>query len=108
MADVVVIRTTLDSAELAEQLARQAVEQRLAACVQITPAIRSTYRWQGEIETATEWLLEIKTTPAMRQKTIDWLSSAHPYELPEIIWRCDHATRAYSDWVQRETGVIDD
>ena len=56
--------TTTDSRPDAERLARDLVERRLAACVQVLGPISSTYRWQGAVETAEEWLCLIKTTGA--------------------------------------------
>jgi periplasmic divalent cation tolerance protein len=61
------------------------VEERLAACAQVSGPIESTYRWDGRIETATEWYGHFKTTlaraPALRAR----LSELHPYDTPEII-----------------------
>ena len=56
--------TTTDVRSDAERLARDLVERRLAACVQVLGPISSTYRWRGSIETADEWLCLIKTTAA--------------------------------------------
>ena len=56
--------TTRSAREDAERLARDLVERRLAACVQVLGPISSTYRWQGAVESAEEWLCLIKTTAA--------------------------------------------
>jgi len=61
MSDVRVVLTTAGSQEEAQKIAHALVERRLAACVNIVPEIESVYRWQGKVETATEWLLVIKT-----------------------------------------------
>jgi periplasmic divalent cation tolerance protein len=79
-----IVLTTCPDAETAGRIARILVEERLAACVNILPPMRSIYRWKGRIEDATEQLLVIKSAagfPAIR----DRLRALHPYELPEII-----------------------
>jgi len=79
-----VITTTETKAD-AQAIADALVERRLAACVQVIGPITSTYRWQGEIETAEEWLCVIKS----RQDLYDVLEAAirevHPYDVPEIL-----------------------
>ena len=60
MTDKIVVLTTCDSAERAEQLARHLVERRVAACVNILPQVHSIYRWNDKVEKAAEWLLVIK------------------------------------------------
>lgn len=77
--------TTLPDADTAGKLARQLVEQRLAACVNVLAGCLSVYRWQGDVQEDGEVPLIIKTTvdrlPALR----DWLKLNHPYELPELV-----------------------
>jgi len=57
-----IVVTTCGSVEEAQKIARELVERRVAACVNIVSPIQSVYRWQGKVESATEWLLLIKTT----------------------------------------------
>lgn len=68
-----------------EKIAKQLVEGRLAACVNILPRLTSVYTWQDRLETAEEHLLLIKSTkeryPAIEQA----INNLHPYDLPEII-----------------------
>ena len=69
----------------AEKIARTLVSERLAACVNILPMMRSSYIWKGKIATTDEHLLLIKA-PAGRYKAIEErVQMLHPYELPEII-----------------------
>ena len=65
--------------------ARQLVEQRLAACVNLVPGLTSVYHWQGKLEQGTEVLLLIKTTAARYAALEKAIQARHPYELPEII-----------------------
>ncbi len=64
MTDKRLVLTTCGSLEEARSIAQALVERQLAACIDIVPQIESVYRWQGEVETATEFLLIIKTTAA--------------------------------------------
>ena len=81
----VVAETTTDSREVAEHLASSAVDQGLAACVQIS-AIRSYYRWEGEVQNDPEFLLTFKTTAAAADGPLkEFLDREHPYDEPELI-----------------------
>jgi periplasmic divalent cation tolerance protein len=71
--------------ETAERLARTLVGERLAACVNVMPAMQSIFRWKGQIETATEQMLVIKTRTADYAVIERRIRSLHPYELPEVI-----------------------
>jgi len=61
------------------------VEEKLAACVQITGPIESTYRWKGNVENASEFLCLIKTREDFFLKVESAIKNMHPYEVPEII-----------------------
>lgn len=69
----------------ASSIAENIVAQRLVACVNILPGIESIYQWQGNVESAQEHLMLIKTHadkfPALKRS----IASMHPYEVPEII-----------------------
>ena len=95
-------------ATTAERIATALVEERLAACVNILPGLRSVYRWQDQIEAADEVLLLIKTSaetyPALQAR----LAALHPYELPELL-AVEAATGlpAYLEWVAEQTRPLD-
>jgi periplasmic divalent cation tolerance protein len=72
-------------AAVAARIARALVEERLSACVNVLPGIRSFYRWQGAMEEAGEALLLIKTTRAALPALQARLVALHPYELPELL-----------------------
>jgi periplasmic divalent cation tolerance protein len=69
----------------AEEIADRLVSNRLAACVNISAPVRSVYRWQGQVESAPEWLLTIKTARSRFDELSAAIQSLHSYELPEII-----------------------
>jgi uncharacterized protein involved in tolerance to divalent cations len=67
MTDKRIVLSTAGSVEEARKIARHLVENQLAACVNIVPEIESIYRWQGKVESSSEWLLLIKTTSGMHR-----------------------------------------
>jgi periplasmic divalent cation tolerance protein len=71
--------------DAADALSRGVVEQRLAACVNVLPKIRSVYRWNGAVTADDESLLVIKTTAEAFAALRNWLCEQHPYDVPEII-----------------------
>ena len=96
--------TTTDARSDAERLARDLVERRLAACVQVLGPISSTYRWQGTIETAQEWLCLIKTTGARFDALAAHIETNHGYETPELTAvPIDHGSTSYLSWVSSAT-----
>ena len=76
--------TAVPTEAVAERLADGALAERLAACVQLVP-VRSRYWWEGRIERAEETLLVFKTVPKRVGGLFRWLTSHHPYQVPEII-----------------------
>jgi len=85
MPDYIQVVTTTASREDAERIAQALVAERLAACVQVLGPIASTYRWQGTIETAQEWLCLVKSRGELYGKIEDAIRRLHPYEVPEIL-----------------------
>ncbi|TFG48728.1 MAG: divalent-cation tolerance protein CutA [Gemmatimonadales bacterium] len=85
MTDAIVIICTFPEENGAACCADALVAERLAACVQVQGPIRSTFRWQGAVDHATEWYCQVKTSreryPAVEQR----IRALHPYETPEII-----------------------
>lgn len=103
MNEILLVITNLPDAPSAEKLARQLVETHAAACVNQLAPCTSTYRWQGNIETATEIPLLIKTTVDAYPRLEKLIRAMHPYELPEIIAVPVAAgLPAYLDWVNEQ------
>ena len=104
MIECIQVQTTFERQVDAERLAAALVERRLAACVQIVGPIQSTYRWQGQIETAEEWLCLIKTRRELYDEVQRAIVELHPYETPEIIATpISEVSKAYLGWVAEET-----
>lgn len=98
------VLTNLPDVASAEKLARALIESRAAACVNVLPAARSIYRWQGAVETADEIPLMIKTTTVNYPRVEDLVRALHPYELPELIAiPITQGLPAYLDWLATET-----
>ena len=92
----------------AERLAEALVGERLAACVNVLPGVRSVYRWQGTVERADEVLLLIKTTRERLDALAARVRALHPYELPELLAvEAAGGLPDYLDWVAAETRVAD-
>ena len=100
-----VLTTTVASAADAQKMAQAAVEQRLAACVQ-AEAIQSHYVWQEQLECSAEWRLVFKTTPDAQERLHAWVQSAHPYDVPQLLWRTEQANAAYAEWVAGQVQVF--
>lgn len=101
---VLTVSTTTDNADTAQQLARGAVEARLAACAQISAPVTSVYRWKNAIEAAEEWQVLFKTTEACYPALEAQLIAGHNYETPEIIATpVVGGSAAYLAWIGAET-----
>jgi periplasmic divalent cation tolerance protein len=104
MEQILIVMTNLPNAQAAEAIASTLVEARLAACVNLLPAVQSVYRWQGKVERATEVTLLIKTTQRHYAALEAAIRAAHPYELPEVIaLPVTTGLPSYLQWVITET-----
>ena len=104
MDQALLVLTNVPDLECAQLVARTLVEARLAACVNLLPAVHSIYRWQGQIEEATEITLLIKTTSQQIDSLQKAIEKLHPYDVPEIIATPIVAGYApYLQWIATET-----
>lgn len=103
MAEARIVLTTLSDEQQAEKFAAALVERRLAACVNIVGPIRSVYRWKGNIERESEFLLIIKTTSEQAARLEAAFKELHPYELPERVeLSVEGGSEAYLSWIAAE------
>jgi periplasmic divalent cation tolerance protein len=101
---VLLVLCSCPDAASADALAGSLVEQRLAACVNVLPGMRSTYRWEGRVERADEILMLIKTTTERFDALRNHLVGAHPHALPEVLaFEAAGGLDRYLDWVRAET-----
>lgn len=104
MEQALIVWSNVPDAELAKSMAHALVQRRLAACVNIMPAVQSVYQWQGAIEQAAEITLMIKTTQARYAELEAAIVELHPYEVPEIIaLPVVEGLPAYLNWITAET-----
>ena len=100
----ILVLTHLPDRDAALGLARALVTGRLAACVNVGAPVESMYHWRGQIETAQEVPVTIKTRAALYPRVEAAIRASHPYELPEIVAvPFSHGLRPYLDWLAAET-----
>lgn len=92
-----VLTTCADHAS-AEQLARQLLEQRLAACVSLLP-VTSIYHWQGELQQEQEVQMLVKTSPEQLPGLLKEINRCHSYEVPELVVLDASAAGSYGAWL---------
>ena len=106
MDETLLVLTNLPDREAALKLARELVDRRLAACVNVLPECTSIYRWKGAIENATEVPVLIKTRAALYGELEAAIGGLHPYELPEIIaLPVVRGLPEYLQWVSEGTSI---
>jgi len=99
MPNIIMLSTCSDLAE-AKKIAKELIEKRLAACVNIFP-VHSIFRWKGSIEESDEQLLVIKTSSTLFKKAGECIKSLHSYEVPEIIsTEIKQGSRPYLKWLE--------
>lgn len=104
MDTIRVVLVTIPQDE-AETMARALVEERLAACVNVVPKLRSFYWWEGKVQEDDEAMLLIKTTEARFDALMEYVREEHPYELPEALaLAIEDGNPDYIQWVKAETG----
>jgi periplasmic divalent cation tolerance protein len=96
--------TTLGSREGAMDLARQAVGERAAACVQVIGPITSVYRWEGAVREEEEFLCLLKVPSERLERLVQFIKDRHPYETPELTAvESIFADQRYLSWAAAET-----
>lgn len=97
------VLTTCPDADSADALAGVLVEQRLAACVNIIPGLRSIYEWQGKLCKEQEFVLLVKSRGDRLAELEAAILAHHPYELPEVIALPIEAGLAkYLNWIDQQ------
>jgi periplasmic divalent cation tolerance protein len=103
-SDAIVVLVTVPTPDRAAEIARVLVEERLAACGNVVPGLRSIYRWEGKVQEDDEALLLLKTTRARFEALRDRVLALHPYEVPEVIaLSVEAGSAAYLGWIAAET-----
>jgi periplasmic divalent cation tolerance protein len=98
------VQTTTDSRAEAMELARVAVEGRLAACAQVAGPMTTTYWWDEGVERAEEWLIMLKLPADRYDQLATFLTERHSYDEPEIVATpIIEGSQSYLSWIRDET-----
>ncbi len=98
---MLVVLTTTPNLTEAESLAEKIVAEKLAACVQVLPEMRSFYFWEGEIQKEREHLLLIKTLPEKFDELEKFILANHSYDVPEIVaLPGEKVSESYLGWIK--------
>jgi len=104
-AKFILALTTVPNEETGQAIALDLVGKRLAACVNVIPAARSFYWWEGKVTEEHECVLLIKTRAELFEDLEKGLKALHPYSVPELIaLPIEHGTTDYLAWLEKETG----
>jgi len=104
MTGFVLVLTTVPDERTGHELGRALVEERLAACVTVSPAARSFYRWEGKLCDEAEHVLFVKTRASLYDELENRIKALHPYHVPEVIaLAVGKGSRDYLDWMDEET-----
>ena len=105
MTDKVIVFVTCETREQAQQIAEAVVTEKLAACVNILPGVRSCYRWDGKVTFSEEVLCLMKSTRGRFDQLQDRIKALHSYSVPEIAAvTIEDVFREYADWIDESVG----
>lgn len=106
MTEFILVLTTVPEEKTGQEIGRILVEERLAACVTISSAARSVYRWEGKICNEPETVLVIKTRAALFDRLEARIKAIHPYKVPEVIaLAIEKGSADYLGWLDEETAT---
>jgi periplasmic divalent cation tolerance protein len=104
VTEAIVVLVTTPTPDRAAELARALVEERLAACGNVVPGVRSIYRWEGKVQDDAEALLVLKTTRARFEALRERVLALHPYAVPEVLaLPVADGSAPYLAWIAAET-----
>jgi periplasmic divalent cation tolerance protein len=104
-SEIVTVYATFASDEEARRIARQLIEERLAACANILASCHSIYRWQGKVEEAAEVPVLFKTRADGAAALVERLGALHSYDVPAaVVWPIAKALPDYAEWVAETIG----
>ncbi len=101
----VVVFCTAPSMEEAERIGRALVTERLAACCNIVPGLKSIYTWKGSLMSENEVLCILKTRKTLFEPLKRRVEELHSYEVPEVIaMDISSGLKSYLNWIDEVTG----
>jgi periplasmic divalent cation tolerance protein len=104
--DIVLVTTVVDERGVVDRIVEALVPARLAACVQVSGPVTSTYWWEGEVESAEEYAVAAKVPAALAEAAVAAIVAAHSYDVPEVlVTPVLGGHRPYVDWVLAEASA---
>lgn len=101
----VLVLVTVPSIEEAEKIARKLIVEKLAACVNIVPGLKSLFWWEGKMDEAGEYLLLIKSRLDKMKEVVEAVERTHSYTVPEVIAIPIIAgNKSYIEWIDQTIG----
>jgi periplasmic divalent cation tolerance protein len=105
MTDKIIVFVTCESKEQGERIAQSVVTEKLAACVNVLPGVRSCYVWEAKLTWSDEVLLLIKTTRGRFEQLKNRVRELHSYSVPEIVGvPIEEAFDKYIAWIDESVG----
>ena len=105
MTDKIIVFVTCESKEQAETIAQTVVTEKLAACVNVLPGVRSCYVWERKLTWSDEIVLLVKTTRGRFDQLQDRIKGLHSYDVPEIVAvPIEDAFEKYIAWIDQSIG----
>lgn len=94
-----IIETTTDDIQIAKSISQSIIKNKLSPCVQIIRPAKSTYVWEGEIESVDEYTIKVKTLERHIYKISSVIKNKSNYDIPEIIsYSFNIENDEYKDW----------
>ena len=104
MESPLLVYTTFPDVDTALSIGEELVRDRLIACINVLPGMRSIYAWQGTVERAEEAVAILKTRKGLEEKVRQVLKVRHPYDTPVIVFiEPGGADQGTLDWIMAET-----
>lgn len=100
MEKIIIIYCTINSEPSAREIANKAVQENMAACVNIIPNITSIYKWENKLESNSEYILIFKTAYNNKAKLMNWLEENHPYDVPAILCFNSETTTNFLQFIE--------
>ncbi|MFB0545129.1 MAG: divalent-cation tolerance protein CutA [Asgard group archaeon] len=102
----VIIYSTASDEEEAYKIGKHLVEEKLVACANILPKIKSCYQWKGKVEEDSEAILFAKTLESLAERVIKRIKDLHSYEIPAIlVFEIKGGNEEYLKWITEETST---
>ena len=106
MDSIVFCYITFPNTQSAEDIAHEAIQQRLAACVNLIPGMTSYYHWEGKVEKGSEIVGIFKTSQSKFEQLKDFVATKHPYDVCCIAKiAIDDIHKPYHQWLSKELGL---